>query len=491
MSETSPATPPSAWPLRRRTLLGGMAAAVAAPQAFALTKTAWDVVVVGAGLAGLHAAELLEAQGLKVQVVEASDRVGGRLRTGRVAGYQAELGGSEVGALYGRVRDACTRHGVGLTGKHRKATDFLLNIGGVAVKPADWAASSRNQTRGAERAVLPYLLQNRLFFDKLPFTSTAAWLEPANLAYDVSAAEYLRSIGVSEAAIRLADIDLNGPSLAGTSALSIFRDLARVRVEGYNDPNKPQYGASSNDNRSYIEGGADVLPRKMAAALKTPVRLGQPVVAVNQDADGVETRLASGETLRSRYIVMAAPLSAVRNIAFTPALPPAQADAAQGALYSATTQFHFRIVKPYWEKDGLPPTMWTDSPFERAFALTDPDSGKVDSLVVWMNGDGAIRWDAADVNAQVEVMLAELVRVRPAMAGALEFALGYSWARNPFVGGNKHVFAPGQVRRFAAEMGKPAGRIHFAGEHLRRLEHGMESAMETGEAAALEILDRG
>jgi len=229
----------------------------------------------------------------------------------------------------------------------------------------------------------------------------------------------------------------------------------------------------------------------MAAALKTPVRLGQPVVAVNQDADGVETRLASGETLRSRYIVMAAPLSAVRNIAFTPALPPAQADAAQGALYSATTQFHFRIVKPYWEKDGLPPTMWTDSPFERAFALTDPDSGKVDSLVVWMNGDGAIRWDAADVNAQVEVMLAELVRVRPAMAGALEFALGYSWARNPFVGGNKHVFAPGQVRRFAAEMGKPAGRIHFAGEHLRRLEHGMESAMETGEAAALEILDRG
>jgi monoamine oxidase len=194
--------------------------------------------------------------------------------------------------------------------------------------------------------------------------------------------------------------------------------------------------------------------------------------------------------LTSRFLVMAAPFSALRNIRFTPGLPEATANAVAGARYSATTQFHYRITKPYWEKDGLPPSLWTDLAFERAFALKNADTGEIDTMIVWVNGDGATRWDDRDVSLQADLVMTELVKVRPSIAGALEYKLGYSWGRNRFVGGNKHFYAPGQVKRFAADMGKPAGRIHFAGEHLRRLEHGMESAMETGEAAAMEILEK-
>lgn len=479
--------------LSRRALVGSMLAAplVISSRGWAAGPKNVDVVVVGAGLAGLNAASMLEEQGLTVQVVEASDRVGGRLRTARVDDYQAELGGSEVGALYGRVRDACARHNVGLTTDGAKGTDFLLHIDGTAVLPADWAGSSVNQTRGREREFLPYILQNRLMFDWLPFKQTNAWLDPANLAYDVSAAELMRSRGVSEAAIRLADIDLNGASLEGVSALSIFRDMARARVEGFNDPNKPQYGgAAMAAERSYIVGGADMLPAAMAAALKNPVRLNSPVIAIDQTADQTRVFLATGDVLTARFVVMAAPFSAVRRIRFTPGLPDVQADAVVGARYSATTQFHFKITRPYWEQDGLPPSIWSNYAFERAFALKSAKTGAIDTMIVWVNGDGATRWDDRDTSRQVELVLAELARIRPSMTGALEYKVGYSWGRNPFVGGNKHFYAPGQVKRFAADMGKPAGRIHFAGEHLRRLEHGMESAMETGEAAALEILER-
>ncbi|MDZ5649447.1 NAD(P)/FAD-dependent oxidoreductase [Nitrospirillum sp. BR 11828] len=476
----------------RRAVVGGLLASaplLGAAPAWAKGPQSVDVVIIGAGLAGLNAASILEGQGLSVQVVEASDRVGGRLRTGRKDGYQAELGASEVGALYGRVRDACSRLNVGLTNKGGIPTDFLLHVNGVSLRPQDWANAPVNMTRGAERSILPYILQTGLFQRWLPFKDTAAWLDPANLVHDISAAEFMRAKGVSEAAIRLADIDVNGPSLESISALSIFRDLARARAEGFTDPNKPQYGVN-NMERSYIVGGSDVLPKAMAAALKTPVRLLSPAVAVDQDGGKVRVQLANGDVLTGKYLVVAAPYSAVRNIRFTPGLPDAQADAIAGALYSATTQFHFRITKPYWEQDGLPPSLWTDLPFERAFALKSPETGATDTLIVWVNGDGATRWDDREVEQQSDLVIAELARVRPSMVGALDYILGYSWGRNPYVRGNKHVFGPGQVKRFAADMGKPVGRIHFAGEHLRRLEHGMESAMETGEAAAMEILEK-
>jgi len=449
----------------------------------------WDVVVVGAGLAGLNAAMLLESQGLKVQVVEASDRVGGRLRTGRAEGFQSELGGSEVGPGYGRIRDAVQRLGVGLHGNGGKILPFALSFGDDLFNPDGWAASPHNMTHGAERAIAPYLIQNRLFFDRVPFTDPGDWLAAANLPYDVSAAEYLRAQGVSEAAIRLCDIDVNAPNMAAVSALSIFRDLVRIKAEGFTDPTKPQYGANATQNRAYIQGGSDMLPRAMAATLKQGVRLNTPVVAVDQTANEVETRLANGERLRSRFLVMAAPFSAVRRIRFNPGLPPKQDDAIQGALYSATTQFHFRILKPYWEADGLNGSIYGDARFERGFVNT-AGPGPHGSLVVWMNGDGATRLDGMPLMVQKDFVMAELVARRPAMAGALEFVLGYSWEANPFVGGNKHVFGAGQIRSFGAEMGKPAGRIHFAGEHLRKLEAGMESAMETGEIAAYELLDR-
>jgi monoamine oxidase len=484
-------------PFNRRTFVAGVGA-LFATSAFARSKPKGggqpeklDAIVVGAGLAGLNAAHILEGQGLKVAVIEANDRVGGRLRTGRAEGYSGELGGSEVGALYGRVRNACAQFNVGLVEQTGKAQPFMLDIGGQTILPKDWASSSANLTIGKEREILPFTIQNKLFFDWVPFEDPADWLEPKYYEHDISAAEYMRSRGVSEAAIKLANVDINGPSLEAVSAMSIFRDLARIKVEGFRDPTKPQYGAgAASANKSHaIEGGSDMLPKAMAAALKGRVMLNSPVAAINQAADDVEVLLRDGSRLRSRFVVMAAPFSAVKNMVFNPGLPSAQANAVQGALYSATTQFHFRVLKPFWEQDGLPPSIWTDRYFERAFVLSGR-GGHFGTMTVWLNGDGATRLNAMDLPTQRAFVLNELAECRPSTKGVLEFLCEYSWEKNPFVGGNKHCFGAGQVKAFAKDMALPHGRVHFAGEHLRRMEPGMESAMETSEIAALELLER-
>ena len=84
----------------------------------------------------------------------------------------------------------------------------------------------------------------------------------------------------------------------------------------------------------------------------------------------------------------------------------------------------------------------------------------------------------------------EMERIRPASRGQIEILRYHSWGRQPLQRGCSPMFAPGQVTEFANEMSLPHGRLHFAGEHTRRLDYGMEAAMESGERAALEILDR-
>lgn len=448
-----------------------------------------DVVVVGAGLAGLHTAHLIEKEGFSVQVVEASDRVGGRLRTARNADYHTELGGSEVGTLYGRVRGACERLNVGLHENRPNMLPMGLNIGGRNIAPEKWSIAPENLTTNEEREIAPYLLQNKLFFKWLPFEDPSVWLESKYHEHDISCADYMRQRGVSEAAIKLSNFDVNGPSMEQMSAMTIFRDLARLKLEGFRNPNKAQYGGQQPAKRAYVVGGSDVLPTAMAADLNRKVILKEPVVAVNQEKEYTETHLASGKKLKSRFVVVAAPFSGVKNIKFTPSLPPKQTEAVNDSMYSATTQFHFKVLRPYWEEDGLPASVWSDQIFERGFILKN-QYGDHDGLIIWLNGDGASALNHLSIEAQEAAILKALETTRPSMKGALEPLFRYSWEKNIYVGGNKHVFGAGQVKSFAKEMGLPHGRVYFAGEHLRKTAPGMESAFETAEIAALGVLNK-
>ncbi len=117
-------------------------------------------------------------------------------------------------------------------------------------------------------------------------------------------------------------------------------------------------------------------------------------------------------------------------------------------------------------------------------------NGSRDRLQALSLGKKADRLDQMAPRARAEFVLAEIERMRPSTKGKLEVTGIHSWAQAALSGGFRHSFFPGQISRFAQHMSRPHGRIHFAGEHTRRIEIGMESAMESGERAALEILAR-
>ena len=101
-----------------------------------------------------------------------------------------------------------------------------------------------------------------------------------------------------------------------------------------------------------------------------------------------------------------------------------------------------------------------------------------------------MRWANSLTPGQLRAaVVAEYERLRPAAKGQLEPGYIHNWATYPYTRGHIAYFRPGDMTRYGDLIGRPVGALHFAGEHLRRTEVGMEAAMETGERAALEVAE--
>ncbi|MCC6171719.1 MAG: FAD-dependent oxidoreductase [Gammaproteobacteria bacterium] len=272
-----------------------------------------------------------------------------------------------------------------------------------------------------------------------------------------------------------------------TSALAMLRDVARSRLGGFSgrDRNTPLYGAGNNDWYSF-EGGAERLPEAMAKRLATPVRTGKAVVRIVNEGAKAEVSCLDGSWYTADFVVCALPFSVLRRITILPALPSRQAEAVATSVYGGTTHVILEPTAPFWEQDGYGPSMYTDGPLERVFAPRIGDG--IPFLRVWINGYAADRLDALPPAQLGEFVVREFERIRPAARGRVRVRAIFSWGAEPYTLGHRHVFLPGQVNRFAKDMDRPWQRMHFCGEHLRRMEFGMESAMETADRVAVEIL---
>ena len=192
------------------------------------------------------------------------------------------------------------------------------------------------------------------------------------------------------------------------------------------------------------------------------------------------------------------PVVALPNPFYQAYLGGAVLSGAEPLLVNANAETGFlpdflSIDEATWIRQGIPDygivhawEMDHDSWIERVLAV-EGDKG-VERVAIWLNGDGAAAADATDPATLTARALAHLAKIRPASAGKLKPAFAYSWGRNRFSGGIRHVLDAGQAARFGPILDRPHGRIQFAGEHMRREEHGMEAAVETAERAARRIL---
>lgn len=464
----------------------------------ASAATPLRVIVLGAGLAGLRAALLLEGAGCEVTVIEGRARLGGRLFTRADLPGRPEQGGSTIGHSYTRLIGMAERLGVELApptmghgpktgsckachaqGKvpdRRGGPGSLIVWRGRQVLQGDWIDALPDLS-DAERKVSPDRLMATYLLGANPLADAEAWTRREHSALDaMSLKAYLQGLGATPAALELMDVAPNCPGLDKASALWALRDMQRRSAAAGGTPMEFPEGASA-----FVE--------RLAGGLRHRPLTAQVVTAVASTDRKAVVSCAGGGVHEADYVISTLPLPALAKVKFDPPPPATQLAAFSEISHTPITRVYFRVKSPFWQQDGLPNTMWTDSPLERIFAARD-EAGEVIALTCHADGPGAQVLDAMDERARLRFAEETFVKMRPAAKGAIEAVATMSWAAEPLTGGAYPFYAPGQIGRLRPSTALPLGRIHFAGEHTAVTSPGMEGACESADRAVAEVLAR-
>jgi len=446
-----------------------------------------NVIVVGAGLAGLAAAyELVEA-GVDVQLIEQSQRPGGRVKT--IRGHFADdawvdVGGQTSGGMYANFFYYATKLGLPFEAQETPAErpDVLLHIrnklySAAALRrdPSDWPVDLHEH----EKPLAPFrLLSHYIEPIGKEIGAVENVLDPEFVHFDaLSLRELLRQRGASDAAIRQIDHTLNYNSVDTVSALSAIRDVVRfMHMRG---------GQALN-----LKNGNQSLPEAFARNLGETLRFGHTLKRVNQTSGGVQLQVETNgrtETLYGDKIIITLPATALRKVRFEPGLPSQRQKIIDELPYTQVAQTYLQTRSRFWEADGPVAAVVSDGALERLFNASNKMKDGRGLLVNWINGSGVKGTVGADPEQHLERVLEEMQKIWPHSREQVQKTLTNNWGDSYVEGAYAH-YAPGQMAAFAPEIPKPVGDIHFAGEHTELVAPGMEGALTSGKRASAEVL---
>jgi monoamine oxidase len=421
-----------------------------------------DAIVVGAGLSGLVCARRLAGAGRDVIVLEAQDRIGGRLLTGRVGGAVVDLGGQWMSPGQPRLAALAAELGVA-SAPHRRAGRLAVAepeagfFAQLAAAFAQWRAVRRIERR----------------FRSLP---PAAGAEAAALDGATAAAWLARAIPNPLARARIA-MHAELVFAADPAELSALYYLATLGVTGGFRPEGPELPGGGEHR---FTGGAATLAARLAGVLD--VRLGEPVRAIcGGPADASLAVVTVRATYAARRVVLAVPPALARRIDVE--LAPAARALAEASRVGPVVKCFAAYDRAFWRDTGWSGEAYRLRGAVRATVALDPDP----VLCAFVVGPAAADWAHRAPDDRRGEVMAALAEHFGAPAAAPAAYLEHDWAADPWAAGCVAGLPPGALSAGAAWRA-PHGRLHLAGtESAERWPGYMEGAIEAGERAAAEI----
>ncbi|MFF9340224.1 MULTISPECIES: flavin monoamine oxidase family protein [unclassified Streptomyces] len=441
-----------------------------------------DVVVVGAGLAGLTAADELSRAGHDVVVIEGRDRVGGRVHTVEVAGVPVDAGATWVAPHHAAVRDLVSRFGGEFVPQFHQGKG-VMSFGGKrkiesATSMAPWGMLD----------ITRILNDLQKMVNGLPVS--APWKHPEAAQLDsMSLGEWL----TAKHALKDTRKFLTMFSLvqwgAPVSDVSLFNALRYIKNLGGIEFMLTVEGGDQQDR---VLGTTHSLVGKLADTLEDRVIVGSPVERVTTVGDRATVETGR-HAIEARYVVVTASPTHRSTIKFTPALPERHYGLSRSWRLGALSKAFVAYDRPFWRDEGLSGEGMSDD--ETVFLTFDvsPSADGPGILMVFCDARG---FDAHDEDERRRRVVKHLVHLFGERARHAVDYTDFSWGNDVFApGGPNPAVGPKAWTTFGPYLREPVGLVHWAGSETADETSGsMNGAMLSGRRAAAEVaalLDAG
>ena len=501
--------------LTRRQLILGAAAAgavtalpgcdrseAAADQPVAKGAMDTEVVIVGAGLAGLACARELVKAGRSCCVLEARDRVGGRtLNSALPDGHPIEIGGQWVGPTQDRILALATELGIGTYKTYDKG-QYIDYRNGVAAPyggfqdPSGVGANRIPPTDPSAAAEAGEVIErlNQMAAEVPP---EAPWSAPSAVEWDSQTFQSWmdQNMGTpgGKALVALA---IEAVFSAQPRDLSLLHLLFYIRSAG-NLNNLINTGGGAQDSR--FHGGSQLVSIRAAQALGQRVFLNSRVDRIAQDDAGATVE-GPDFSVRAREVVVAVPPALAARIRYAPVLPAQRDQMTQRMPMGSVIKLMCVYERPFWRDpsltspDGLAGQATSDTgPVKITFDNSpDGDDPAFGVLLGFIEGTDGRVWSAKAPDERRAAAIECFVRYFGEAAARPLAYLEQDWQKEEFSrGGYGGMFPPGAWLDFGRALTEPVGRIHWAGNETAPIWNGyMDGAVRSGERAAAAVLAR-
>lgn len=447
-----------------------------------------EVVVVGAGLAGLSAARELNRRGIDVVVVEARDRVGGRTLNEPIGGGEiVELGGQWIGAghdhlinltaelglesfpTFGEGRNLFERGGRirGYKGTIPKVNPVSLVEVGIAMKRLNRMAAKVDVNR--------------------------PWSQTELGAWDRETMATWTHRNVKTAAARdMMRLAIEALWAAEPEDVSLLHVLFYIQSGG--GDLERMLGTEGGGQEARVVGGTQLVCERMAEELGDVVRIGHPVRRIiwkkggSSGADGVEVE-ADGLKVKARSAVVAIPPNLAGRLEYEPPLPSVRDGLTQRMVQGTVVKCHAVYAEPFWRDEGYSgQAASADGPVSVTFD-NSPPSGSPGVLLAFLEGNAARRATDLPQTERRQIVLDCLTRLYGPKAAQPELYVDKAWAADEFARGCYGGYLPpGTWLNYGQALRTPIGPLHWAGAETATSNAGyMDGAISSGLRAVAEI----